>query len=101
MNELKQSEVVKLITVTLTQILQEIELLDLQLAAVELLGDTHVVAKIKINNTCLPSATENTFTVKLKLATLEAAISVGASMFLKVLQKAVGTALQKKGKCHG
>ena len=98
MNKLKQSEVVKLITVTLTQILQEIELLDLQLAGVELLGDTHVIAKIKINNTCLPSTAENTFIVQLKLATLESAIGVGANMFLKVLQKAVGAALQKKGK---
>jgi hypothetical protein len=96
MNKLKQSEVVKLITVTLTQILQEIELLDFQLAGVELLGDTRVVAKIKINNTCLPSATENTFIVKLKLTTLEGAIGVSANMFLKVLQKAVGMALQMK-----
>lgn len=101
MNELKQSEVVKLITVTLTRLLEEVELVDLQLVSVEILNDVCVVAKIKLNNTCLSTITDNNFTVTLEFNELKAAMSVSANRFLVVLQEKVGAALLKKGKNHG
>lgn len=101
MNELKQSEVVKFITVTLTQILQEVELLNLQLTGIEVFDNTHVVIKISIINTCLPAAANNDFTVTIRFATLEKAMEKGTVMLLKVLQNKVGVALLQKRKNHG
>jgi len=97
MEDIKESEIIKLITVTLTQILGEIELVDYQLTSVELI-DGMLELKITLKNSCLPVTCDRLYTLRLNVKNIGEWLVKGTGTYLEKLNEQVGITLQMKGK---
>jgi len=97
MEGIKESEIIKLITVTLTQILGEIELVEYQLTSVELIDDS-LELKITLKDSCLPITCGRLYTLRLSVGDIGEWLTKGTETYLEKLNEKVGTALQMKGK---
>lgn len=97
MEDIKESEIIKLITVTITQILGEIELVNYQLTSIELVDDM-LELKIILKDSCLPTTCDRLYRLWLNVGDIKEWLMLGTEMYLEKLSEQVGIALQMKGK---
>ena len=94
---IKEEQIVKLVTVTITDIFAQNELVTHKLLAVELLkiGNT-VRVKFMIENSTLPSVDDNCYIVDLYVTDLQEWIEEGVAGFVEKLESKLAEALQVK-----
>jgi hypothetical protein len=96
--EVKKDQLIKLITVTVTQILGDIELVDYQLYGLSVNTEEKTITiEIKLENSCLPESKNRICEVKIKIADIEAWLDGGAEVLVKGLEVAIINAFQQKG----